>query len=459
MVRRQLKFAAKAAGIVASMVTASSAWAGQEAKCAAQYSLEEQVILEWAALGGDPHAQFAVAQCAMPKGEKKFSDAEKTFAVKWLTLAACDIRGSDFIEERDQATRRLREQGDLSFRRFGGMQEGEKLSRREKKFQEYRTEKASRLLSRFDRLEKIVSDEEREKGKMALADDLARLGPAGLLRLSSLSSCPDFNASTTFAAATWQAAADAWTRYDLAGAYGDSSRADWSITGEAEKKAAALSRTEKRTADYELAALTKADPMNIARLEEKAALGDLQYLTQIRAKTVSHEAPLETSLGGSAVTVAAQYALESLGYMTFENGPDNDYGPATIAAAARAQEGYGRPATRWLSHLDVRDMVCDAATNADDPVSYYHLGLMFSQGWGYPTDLVKARFAIDQAETILKKRLRNSSKLPEWKQGAYPVFQDQIRDAQKNISASWEALPDREKKAYEGRLSKENICG
>ena len=458
MVRR---IAARAAGIFAGafvFLGFSAAIAGDEAKCADQYTLEEQLILEWAALGGDPHAQFAMAQCALPKGEKSFTSAEKTFAVKWLTIAACDLRGGDAIAERDMATRKLRAQGDLSFRRFGGARDGEKWSRREKKFQEYRDARSQELLKRFDRLEKIVDETEREDGKMALAKELANLGPAGLLRLSGLSACGDFNASKTFEAAAWSAAADAWARYDLAAVYGDSGREGWAIAGEADARLKTLTRTELKTAEFERAELTKADPIYVAQLEERAALGELANLTQIRAKAVSHEAPLETAFSGPAVTVAAQYALEALGFMEFVNGPDNDYGPATIAAAARAQEEYGRPATRWLSHSDVRQMVCDAATDADDPVSYYHLGLMFSRGWGYPVDLARARFAIDSARSTLSARLKRDRDLPDWKKAAYPVFAAQIGDAKKSIDAAWAALPARRKSSRQETLSKENLC-
>ena len=63
---RLLRLVAFAASVWLGGHVAASA--GEEIKCAAQYTLEEQLILEWAALGGDPHAQYAVAQCAFPDG-------------------------------------------------------------------------------------------------------------------------------------------------------------------------------------------------------------------------------------------------------------------------------------------------------------------------------------------------------------------------------------------------------
>lgn len=436
----------------------AGASAGQEVKCAVQYSLEEQLILEWAALGGDPHAQFAMAQCALPDGEASYSEPEKVFAVKWLTLAACDIRGADFMEQRDRATRKLREQGDLSFRRFSGKTEDERWTKKEKRLQEYRDYKTVQLIERFERLGAVVDAPVRDQGRVALADDLARLGPAGLFRLSTLASCPDFNQSKTFAAAAWSVTADAWARHDLASAYGKSGREGWSIAGEAKERMNALTAPETRTARFEKARLAVADPARIAELEQKAALGDLQNLTFIKAVGATHESPLRASFEGPAVTMAAQYALESLGFIEFVNGPDNDYGPATIEAAGRAQARYGRPATRWLSHTDVRQMVCDAATNMDDPVSYYHLGVMFAHGWGFPMDLVRARYSIDRAQSLLDTRLSAAASLPKWKQEAYPAFRAQIAETKTAIDGAYVILPERDKGGKNGAVSADNLC-
>ncbi|MEL7487196.1 MAG: hypothetical protein AAGJ87_08275, partial [Pseudomonadota bacterium] len=115
--------------VAAAAALSASAHAGVEKKCAAQYSFEEQLLLEWAALGGDPHAQFALAQCAFP--ENVSLNAEETYyAVKWVTLASCDAAKDDAAMERNARTRRLKENGDISFRRFGGEDKKEKCAAR-----------------------------------------------------------------------------------------------------------------------------------------------------------------------------------------------------------------------------------------------------------------------------------------------------------------------------------------
>ena len=446
-------------GLIA-VFAAGVAHAGEEKKCADQYSLEEQLIMEWAALGGDPHAQFAIGQCAMPEKAKKLTEAEQVYAVKWLTLAACDIRGGSYTERRDQITRDLKDAGDLSFRRFGGVKDGEKFSKREKRFQEYRDYKTSELVRRFDRLNKMVDENIAERGRMQLVDDLARLGPRGVLRLGNLTSCADFGASKTFAAATWSAAADTWSRYDLSEVYGVSERKGWSLASEAEAHNADLGPLERRTADFERARLLETDPLRITRLKEKAALGQMHELTFVGGAGLasSADAANATILSGQSVTLATQYALEALGFMEFVNGPDNDYGPSTIEAVSRAQASYGRPQTRWLSNEDIRFMICDAATKAEDPVSFYHLGVMFSRGWGFPVDLVRARYAIDRSEELLENKVQAKDDLPEWKQQAYPEFFPRIDAARSLIETAWTSLPKREKRSVSVKLSDENLC-
>lgn len=73
---------------IALGLMAGPAFAGKEKPCASQYALEDHVLLEWAALGGDPHAQMAIAQCAFPSGAKteKMTPAEIRYAVRWTTL-------------------------------------------------------------------------------------------------------------------------------------------------------------------------------------------------------------------------------------------------------------------------------------------------------------------------------------------------------------------------------------
>jgi peptidoglycan hydrolase-like protein with peptidoglycan-binding domain len=208
----------------------------------------------------------------------------------------------------------------------------------------------------------------------------------------------------------------------------------------------------------------KTDPQRINDLERKAALGRLQELEFVGGNVRNSDgvglAEGETAavFAGQSVTIAVQFALESLGWMEFTNGPDNDYGPATIEAVARAQEHYGRDPTRWLSHSDARQMICDAAIEKRDPASLYHLGVMFSRGWGFPIDLVRARFAISQADIALEEKLADAALLPDWKLRSYYGFRPRIAAAKTNIEAAWSVLPEAETAGWRGRLSTDKLC-
>lgn len=429
---RLLRLVAFAASVWLGGHVAASA--GEEIKCAAQYTLEEQLILEWAALGGDPHAQYAVAQCAFPDGVGALDDAERLYALKWLIVATCDASESEALAERDRMTRRLKDNANLSFRRFGGLTEEEKLNRREKRFVEFRDNRYDKLNERYETLQARVSEVDRARARATLADQFSRLGAIGLIRLGELAACPNFGATKTFSAAVWSAAAEAWEASGAGAVYGHSAARDWSIAAESERRMKALSARERRAAEAEKASLLKTQPASIARLEQQAALGRLDGMAHA-AHASAQGAPRRS------LTTAVQYALEALGFLEFVNGPDNDYGPTTIEAARRAQAHYGVEPTRWLSHEESRRLICDAATKKDDPVSYYHVGLMFAQGWGYPQDLQRARFAMNRAGAALEARLAAANELPAWKQTEYPKFRGQIEAAQASIDASLAAAP------------------
>jgi len=458
LVRRRVGFLAALSVALFSLIGISQAHAGEEARCAKQYSLEEHLILEWAAIGGDPHAQFALAQCALPDGPLDLSDAEKTYAVKWVTLAACDAREDGTHAFHDRLTRRLKEQGDLSFRRFAGVEaDDDDLNRREKRFVRYRDRKSRELMDRFERLEKTVDEAHRARARVEIADDFARLGRIGLMRLAELSECDYFGASETFAAAVWDAAAAAWSDEAAGAIYGRSARRDAAPQEESRARAEALSPAQWRTFAYERARLDQYAPERLARLEEEAALGRLSQLRTLEGLALESgpesgallvaEPIADTSFDGPSVTLATQYALEALGFMEFVNGPDNDYGPSTIEAVARAQASYGKTETRWLSHDDVRQMVCDAAVGAGDPVSYYHLGVMFQRGWGFRSDLARARYAMNEAARRLDARLAADDDLEAWKRRAYPAFRTEVDAAAAAIDEAWNALPAVDKNA------------
>ena len=420
-------------------LTAGTAHAAQERMCAKQYSMEEQLILEWAALGGDPHAQLALAQCAAPNGQKKFTDAEKNYAVKWLVLATCDAEETEANLERNVRTRQLKEDGDLSFRRFGGKIDREKFSTRDKMFQAYRERRREEVSARYSDFTSSMTPAEIRSAKDAMIDEFSRMGPLGLLRLSELSACSAFDAEPAFTAASWSAAAQAWSGSDHAAVYGKSDKRKWSVSKESKTQLDKLTADQTKTVAFEKNRLLRTSDSSIDALENQAALADLQNL-QFSFAHAEEE-------GGAprTVTTAVQYALESLGYISFVNGPDNDYGPSTIEAVKKMQTEKGLPVTRWLTHGQARDTICQAAVTQGDPVSLFNISLMYANGWGYKQDLNRAKRAIEMAETRMTAELANADELAEWKLDNYPDYDTQIKIEKAAINAAWADMPEHEK--------------
>lgn len=417
---------------VCAAVFSGAALAGEEKPCAEQFSLEEHLILEWAALGGDPQAQYSISQCAYPASATDIAGPRKIYALKWLTLAACD---SSPNAQRDRMTRELKYGSNLSFRRFGGITEDEKWNAQERKLIELRKAQVEDLSGRLARLKAKSSEDEIVAARDQLADQFARMGPTGLLRLTEMTGCKEFAASPSYSAAVWSAAADTWARPENTSVYGASVQGDFDLKREAAKRAGALDRTDKRRMAIEKDALMQADPARLAALEDAAALGRLEKLG---FASVSEDG---FAFSGRATTTAIQYALEALGFIESVNGPDNDYGPSTIEAARRAQAAYGKPETRFLAPEEIRQVVCDAAVKKADPVSYYHLGMMYAEGLGFRKDVSLARIAIARAEENMSSRLMHETALPDWKRRNYPAYAQKIADARKSIDAAWAALP------------------
>ena len=413
-----------------------TAQANDEKRCAEKYSFEEQLIVEWAALGGDPHAQFAITECAFPKGAKDLTADEKTYAVQWLTLASCEILDDEKNAKRDTRMRRLKANSELSFRRFGGMAKNEKMETRDKLFLQYRQRKASELRSRYRKMTKKISEEERLAANDALVNRFSQMGELGLLKLATLSDCKHFDASPEFKAASWSAAQKVWGQSTLSGVYGKSEEKGWSIATESQKHLASLDASAKARVARHEATLTRTSSVAIAELEEKAALADLQKLSAVHAHAGANGATTQS------VTLALQYALESLDMMQFVNGPDNDYGPSTIDAVKKLQASMGKQETRWLSHSEIRDTICRAAVEESDPVSLFNVAMMYANGWGFKKDLSKAKAAIAAADASITSHLSDADELPAWKQERYPQYVSQIDIQKSEINSAFNGLPD-----------------
>ncbi len=413
------------------------ALAGEEVSCAKQYSLEEHLILEWAALGGDPHAQFALAQCAFPDGAKNLSPAEKAYAVQWTTLARCELSESDDARKHHQRTQNLKAQGDLSFRRFDvGAIDFDDFSTREKMFLQYRFRKNEELINRHERVLEIADENDKAAARSSLVERFSGMGEIGLVRLAQLASCPHFEASVEFEAASWSAASEAWKTSPLSEIVGKSDRRGWDPAREARMAMKMLDPISRQRAGYETGRLLKKQPQTIAALEDRAAVADLEKLSSAAVHAYAGAAPSNT------VTLAVQFALEALGLIEFVNGPDNDYGPATTSAINKLQASWGAEETRWLSPTQIRDTICKAAVETGDPISLYHVALMHANGWGFPRNPDRARDAIVRAENAIKVRLDAIEELPAWKQARYPRYVSEIEAEKLLIEAALNARPD-----------------
>lgn len=424
---------------VAFSAMTGAALAGEESSCASQYALEDHLLLEWAAIGGDPHAQMAIAQCSFPAGAEaaKMTPAEKNYAIRWTTIALCEAEPSDAHDRRDARMRRLKDAANISFRRFGGLSKDEKLNWREKDFMEYRKEQTALLKERHERLLAAVTTTELATARKDLSDQLSRMGPTGLLKLAELTSCGAFGSSKEFEAAAWSAASEAWRGAEVAGVYAAADSEDYDLPKIAMEKTKKLSGADRRVASIEKERLLRTDPKRLAAIESK--IREYEDVTAVDrlANFAIPERRAEAGLSDvsttqtPSLTKALQFALETLGYVTFVNGPDNDYGPTTQAAVARMTIGAtGEPRTN-LSNAEIRSTICKAALK-NDPVSLYHVALMYRNGWGFAQSDAKAATAIAKSETAMIAALGGDD-LPAWKREAYKSYAGQIRAASKEL--------------------------
>lgn len=425
--------------LVAFGLMSGSAMAGEEISCASQYALEDHLLLEWAALGGDPHAQMSIAQCAFPMGADAdaMTPAERAYAIRWTTIALCEAQPSGAHDRRDTRLRKLKEDASISFRRFGGLAKNEKLSWRERDFMEYRKEQTALLAERHQSLLARVSSTDLAKARGDLAEQLSRMGPTGLLKLAELTSCEAFGASKEFEAAAWSAASEAWRGSEVAGVYAAADSEDYDLPKIAMEKTKKLSGADRRVAALEKERLLRTDPRRIAALEQKVTR--LEEATALE-RLANFSLPAKREGVGIAeaafanepsLTMALQFALESLGYVSFVNGPDNDYGPTTRDAVARMQASSGGEPTSTLTNAEARRTICRAALK-DDPVSLYHVALMYQNGWGFPQSDAKAVAAIAKSETAMIAALGGGD-LPEWKRAAYQSYAAKVRAAAKEL--------------------------
>jgi TPR repeat protein len=430
-----------ALGAIASVLAVGAASANegetQGALCAAQFSLEDHMLLEWAAVGGDPHAQMTLSECSFPESVDGLSSAQRVYAVKWNIIALCEARQSDVHDDRDLRMRRLKEDARISFRRFGGLQKNEKLNWRERDFVEYRREQTAALEARHQRLMSAVAPADMAAARAEIADQYSRMGARGLLKLAELSSCDLLGASPAFEAAAWSAASESWRGAEQAGVYAAPDTPAFDLPKVATEKAKKLSGADRRTAALEKERLLRTDPDRLAVIEKKAR--DYENVAAVNA-IENFRLPRRGATAGladvasaetSSLTTALQFALESLGYVEFVNGPDNDYGPTTRAAVARMQAAGGGEPTSVLTNAETRATICKAAAK-DDPVSLYHVALMHQNGWGLPKNEAKAAAAIARSETAMIAALGGAD-LPAWKRTAYTRYSGLIRASAKEL--------------------------
>lgn len=424
-------------GAVASVLAVSAAGASEGSLCSARFALEDHMLLEWAAVGGDPHAQMTLAECSYPDGAGELSAAQRVYAIKWNTIALCEALESEAHDDRDLRMRRLKEDAHISFRRFGGMQKGEKLNWRERDFVEFRKEQQAALQARQQRLVAAADARDMAVARAEIADQYSRIGALGLLKLAELSSCDALGASKEFEAAAWSAASESWRGAEQAGVYAAADTPAYDLPKVAAEKTKKLSGADRRAAALEKERLLRTDPDRLAVIEKKArefetvaavnAIDNFRLPRREATAGLADAAPAATA----SLTTALQFALETLDYVEFINGPDNDYGPTTRAAVARMQAAGGGEPTAVLTNAEARQTICKAAAK-NDPVSLYHVALMHQNGWGFPKDEAKAAAAIARSETAMIAAL-GGAQLPAWKRAAYNEYAGLIRASAKDM--------------------------
>jgi TPR repeat protein len=87
--------------------------------------------------------------------------------------------------------------------------------------------------------------------------------------------------------------------------------------------------------------------------------------------------------------------------------------------------------TEHLTNAEIRAAICEAALK-NDPVSLYHVALMYQNGWGFPRNDAKAASAIRQSEMAMIAALGGES-LPAWKREAYKAYAAKIRASAKEL--------------------------
>ncbi|MEZ5922740.1 MAG: hypothetical protein R3C60_15520, partial [Parvularculaceae bacterium] len=222
------------------------------------------------------------------------------------------------------------------------------------------------------------------------------------------------------------------------GVYAAATNADYDMAKVASERAAALNSAERSAMLAEKAQLMRTDPDRLAAVEGKAKLYESNLAL---ARLADFSVPARIAQAGisdvgvaraSSLTTAVQFALESLGYVSFINGPDDDFGPTTQSGVVRMKEAKGEPAAPTLTNVEARETICDAATEHADPVSLYHVALMYQNGWGFPQSDAKAAAAIGEAETAMISALGGST-LPDWKRAAYEAYASKIRVAARDM--------------------------
>lgn len=426
-------------GAIASVLGVGAASANEQALCSAQFSLEDHMLLEWAAVGGDPHAQMTLSECSFPDAVADLTPAQRVYAIKWNTIALCEARASEVHDDRDLRMRRLKDEARISFRRFGGMQKGEKLNWRERDFVQYRKQQTAALEARVARLMQTVSSVDMATARSEIADQYSRIGALGLLKLAELSSCDILGASKTFEAAAWSAASESWRGAEQGGVYAAADTPAYDLPKVAVEKSKKLSGVDRRTAALEKERLLRTNPDRLAVTEKKArdyeTVAAVSTINDFSAPPRKVAGPADSAPAPSAsLTTALQFALNTLGFVEFVNGPDDDYGPTTRAAVARMQAAGGGEPTSVLTNAEARATICKAAAK-EDPVSLYHVALMYKNGWGFPKDEAKAAAAISRAETAMIAALGGGD-LPAWKRAAYQDYARLIRDAAKEMKSS-----------------------
>lgn len=362
----------------------------------------EQLVLERRALGGDKAAQIELARCAEAETRATapalLDQAKISYAYLWTALAYCDRFYNQMERELDGDPVARLKRYDWVSKRPDERRPGADPTQTFRRKVDAENVELREMWAR-------VSDAMTERPDLARAAHrtfvrrLAGVGPAGLVALANMRSCPAVAGADPrlLEAAYWASALDAFkSMVELGRKGGLVDLVPPSYRAILREDDATLVDEVRRR--YGLIDAPSAD----RRLANAVALGRMG------------EAPvqyLQLALGAfrdrpgfaSSIRLQGPYKIDNVYGETTSRlvrlAQSDDRILGDVVRQAGESSTVGK-ATGYLTPLQGRALICRAATERNDPFSYLHLAQMFANGAGYPLDYDRALFSVQRARRL-----------------------------------------------------------